>query len=118
MNAGRGRPAYRILSFCTPAAFGRQVTDMQRNLWFRRNMALSRTRRYAWRRHLPHIQRDCAPIFVSISTHRWWELPPPARDIVMESILREDRVRIDLLAAVVMPDHVHLLFCPREDPKG
>lgn len=32
--------------------------------------------------------------------------------------MREDRVRIDLLAAVVMPDHVHILFCPREDPNG
>ena len=81
-------------------------------------MALSRTRRYEWHRYLPHIQRGCAPIFVSMSTHQRWTLPPEARDIVLEGILREDRVRIDLLAAVVMPDHVHLLFCPREDPKA
>jgi putative transposase len=53
-----------------------------------------------------------------MSTRHWWELPPAARDIVLEGILREDRVRIDLLAAVVMSNHVHLLFCPREDPNG
>jgi REP element-mobilizing transposase RayT len=78
-------------------------------------MALSKIRRYEFRRYLQHLQRGCAPIFVSMSTRARWTLPPAARDIVLESILREDRVRIDLLAAIVMPDHVHMLFCPRED---
>jgi len=38
-------------------------------------------RRYAFRRNLPHLQKD-ATLFVSMSTYKRWELPPRARDIV------------------------------------
>ncbi len=81
-------------------------------------MALSKTRRYEYRRYLPHLQRGHAPVFVSMATRDRWILPPVARDIVLEHILYDNGRRMDLLATVVMPDHAHLLFFPRDDPRG
>jgi REP element-mobilizing transposase RayT len=78
-------------------------------------MALSKERRYSYRRNLPHIQNGCAPMFISMSTHQRWSLPSAARTIVMDHILRENETRLNLFAAVVMPDHVHLLFSACED---
>lgn len=37
--------------------------------------------------------------------------------LVLESCCRADQYTIDLYAAVVMPDHVHLIFVPRVDAK-
>ena len=81
-------------------------------------MALSKERRYAYRRYLPHLQRGCAPIFVSMSTRGHFRLPPSARTLVFNHILLENGMRILLYAMVVMPDHVHLLFSAREDGGG
>ena len=75
-------------------------------------MALSKQRRYAFRRNLPHFQHKSAPLHVILSTKGRWHLPPPARDIVFECILREHKTRAHLFAFVVMPEHAHVLFCP------
>ncbi len=74
-------------------------------------------RRYTFRRNLPHLQNE-APLFVSLSTHKRWDLPPAARDIVFETVLREHKTRAWMYAFVVMPDHLHLLFFPLRDPSG
>lgn len=42
-------------------------------------------------------------------------LPPPARELVLRQCVHEHLRRIRLYAAVIMPDHVHLLFTPLRD---
>jgi REP element-mobilizing transposase RayT len=42
-------------------------------------------------------------------------LPPAARTLVLQSCIREHLHRIKLYAAVIMPDHVHLLLGPLRD---
>ena len=78
-------------------------------------MSLSKERRYKFRRNLPHLQREGRALFVSIGTVRRWTLPPEARDIVLKHCLRDHQTRAFLHAAVVMPEHVHLLFTPLSD---
>ena len=73
--------------------------------------------KYEYRRRLPHYQKDDHPLFVTFTTDRRWILPALARDIVFECCLNENGHKFDLHAAVVMPDHVHLIYSPlrRED---
>jgi len=73
--------------------------------------------KYDYRRRLPHLQKDDHPLFVSFTTNHRWHLPSVARDIVFECCRRQDGKTCDLHAAVVMPDHVHLIYSPlrRED---
>lgn len=63
------------------------------------------------RRNLPHWQMGDSWYFVTFKT-KSMELPPQARGIVTESIVYFQGKRYDLSIAVVMPDHVHLLFQP------
>jgi putative transposase len=67
-------------------------------------------RKYQYRRNLPHLQRVGKPLFITFCTYQRWVLPPPARDIVFASCLRENEARVHLSCVVVMPDHVHLLY--------
>src|SRR5262249_2640874 len=62
------------------------------------------------RRHLPHLETPGATYFVSFSTSRRYQLQTEARDLVMAEIRSADGDSIDLDAAVVMPDHVHLIL--------
>ena len=72
-----------------------------------------------YERNLPHIQRDFRPHFVTFATHKRSLMPPWARDIVFNSCQFHNDRTCDLLAAVVMPDHVHLILIPLIDqPKG
>jgi REP element-mobilizing transposase RayT len=90
--------------------------------------------KYRYRRRLPHLQRADADIFITFCTARW-QLPDPARDLILDHCLREAGVarasvarapspancpkpRIHLHAAVIMPDHVHLLLLPLRDKDG
>jgi len=66
--------------------------------------------KYEYRRRLPHIQKDNRPVFVTFNTDHRWILPPAARDAVLECCLKHHADRFDLHAAVVMPDHVHMIF--------
>jgi REP element-mobilizing transposase RayT len=70
------------------------------------------TPKYQYRRRLPHFQSD-APLFVTFCADGPLVLSEEARDLVLEHILREHG--IDLFAAVVMPDHVHLLLTVLRD---
>lgn len=73
--------------------------------------------KYEYRRRLPRYQKDDHPIFVTFTTHRRWRLTPAARDIIFDCCLKQDGNKFKLHAAVVMPDHVHLIYSPlrRED---
>ena len=50
---------------------------------------------------------------MSFTTKHRWKLPAPARDVVLECCLKPNGERFDLHAAVVMPDHVHLILTPQ-----
>jgi REP element-mobilizing transposase RayT len=66
--------------------------------------------KYEYRRRLPHYQKDDHPLFVTFTTDHRWQLPAAARDIVLECCRREDGEKFRLHAAVVMPEHVHLIY--------
>jgi REP element-mobilizing transposase RayT len=97
--------------------------------------------KYRYRRRLPHLQKADAVVFVTFCTGGRRVLPEAARDLVLEHCLREGgaasvartcpersrmgpspakslQPRIHLYAAVVMPDHVHLLLSPLRDENG
>ena len=62
------------------------------------------------RRQLPHLQTPDSTYFVTFRCRPGLFLPKPARAIVMSAIRHCNGARIDLDAAVVMPDHGHLIF--------
>ena len=72
----------------------------------------------AYSRNLPHIQNDGNTLFVTFSTRKRWILPEHVRGAVLNHCLHDHGVRIRLHAAVVMPDHVHLIFTPLKDADG
>jgi REP element-mobilizing transposase RayT len=88
--------------------------------------------KYRYRRRLPHLQKADAGLFVTFCTDGRMVLPERARDLVLQHCLREagtlvlagegarptPAARVRLHAAVVMPDHVHLLLTPLRDENG
>jgi REP element-mobilizing transposase RayT len=68
-----------------------------------------------YRRKLPHLQRDNKPHFVTFCTHQRWILPESVRQIVLDCCLHDREIMFELHVAVVMPDHVHLVFTPLMD---
>ena len=73
---------------------------------------------YEYRRRLPHYQSDSKAIFATFATRRRRIPPEPARTICLEAILQGNGKRFVLHAAVVMPDHVHVVFTPLADDNG
>ena len=63
------------------------------------------------KRRLPHFERPWAKYMITFSTLNRATLSSVAKDIVLEAVLNL-RTRYGLYAAVVMPDHVHLLIEP------
>jgi REP element-mobilizing transposase RayT len=68
-----------------------------------------------YRRNLPHIQVDWKTHFITFATHKRAPLPSWARDIVLSACRHHDGKSYDLIAAVIMPDHVHLIVVPLTD---
>ena len=66
------------------------------------------------RRHLPHWQLAGATYFLTWRCFDGIILSETERDIVLSAIRHWDGIRWEVLAAVVMPDHVHVLACPLE----
>ena len=75
-------------------------------------------RKYGYRRNLPHYQKDNRILFITYSTWHRWRLPKVAKDIALESCRRAHGRKYSLYAAVVMPDHVHLICAPLMDENG
>jgi REP element-mobilizing transposase RayT len=65
-----------------------------------------------YRRKLPHLQRDDKRHFVTFCTYRRWILPDDARSIALRCCVHDNDVKHFLHVAIVMPDHVHLVFTP------
>ena len=66
-----------------------------------------------YKRKLPHLQNGKKAVFVSMATKQHFFLPPAARTIALEHIVKETRYVLHCCA--VMPDHAHLLFTIREN---
>ena len=64
------------------------------------------------KRNLPHFERPWAIYVVNFQTHGHRRLSPEARDIAFDCILHWRDTRYRLVAACVMPDHVHLICQP------
>jgi REP element-mobilizing transposase RayT len=69
------------------------------------------------RRNLPHWQIGGSTYFVTWRLAQG-DLSPAERDITLECIQHFHKVRYFVCAAVVMPDHVHLLIRPLEREPG
>lgn len=61
-------------------------------------------------RNLPHLQAPEATYFVTVRCGRPLTLPPQARELALNAIQHWDGTRINLDAAVIMPDHAHAIF--------
>jgi len=81
-------------------------------------MPTANFRRYEYRRRLPHYQKDNRPLFVTFRTLPGLKLSPEARTLILQHCLHDNRKTIHLHAAVIMPDHVHLLFTAQRDAEG
>jgi putative transposase len=67
---------------------------------------------HASRRDLIHLENAGKTYFTTFSTWKRAVLPGAARTIALQTIVREHRAHLWLHCAVVMPDHVHLVFTP------
>jgi len=81
-------------------------------------MSTATFRRYEYRRRLPHYQRDNCPLFVTFRAQKAIELSPEARTLALQHCLHDHGKTIQIHAAVIMPDHVHLLFTALHDGDG
>jgi REP element-mobilizing transposase RayT len=69
------------------------------------------------RRQLPHWQIGGSVYFITFRSRRGG-LPPPALRQVCTHVLYDHGKRYDLIFGVVMPDHVHVIFQPRQRKPG
>jgi putative transposase len=69
---------------------------------------------HATRRFLPHIEKAGKTYFVTFSTSGRVPMPETARTITLDVIVRDHQRVYWLHCAVVMPDHVHIVFTPYE----
>jgi REP element-mobilizing transposase RayT len=75
-------------------------------------------RKYEYHRKLPHYQKAGRAIFVTFCKANRMAFAPEARDAILQHCLHDHNKRYDLHAAVVMPEHVHLLLSPLRDEQG
>ena len=75
-------------------------------------------RKYSYRRTLPHLQKDERPVFVTFPTLNRWRLPEESRSPALRGCLEEHGRTMTLHVAVVMPDHVHLIFTANRKSDG
>lgn len=76
------------------------------------------TRMYEYRRMLPHYQKANRAIFVTFCKNNREPFTDEARDVVLQCCLKGNGSRFHLHAAVVMPEHVHLVLTPMQDEEG
>jgi putative transposase len=72
----------------------------------------------AYRRHLPHLQVEGKRIFLTFCTKDHLILPEPVRTQMLHHCLHDHGIKIHVHGAVVMPDHVHMVFTPLCDARG
>jgi REP element-mobilizing transposase RayT len=70
------------------------------------------------RRNLPHFQKVGRIHFVTFCTRDRFVIPEHLRPLVLDHCLHDHPTKLLMHAAVIMPDHVHLLFSPLNKPDG
>jgi len=73
---------------------------------------------YDYRRMLPHHQKANRALFITFCKLTNDPFTSGARNAIMECCLKGNGAKFRLHAAVVMPDHVHLLLTPLQDIDG
>jgi REP element-mobilizing transposase RayT len=81
-------------------------------------MTLLKSNPYEYRRKLPHYQKFDRAIFVTFRKRTREPLSPAARSRVLGHCLAGEGRTMHLHAAVIMPEHVHLLLTPMRDGDG
>lgn len=71
-----------------------------------------------YRRHLPHLQKENTPHFITFVTYQRWVLPESIRSLVLKHCLHDHRIKLQVHGVVIMPDHVHLIITPLQDDRG
>ena len=74
--------------------------------------------KYEYHRNLPHYQKHGRSLFITFCKNNRTPFPPEARDAILQHCLHDHGKRYELHAAVVMPEHVHLLLTPLQDENG
>jgi len=64
--------------------------------------------------NLPHWQLPGAFYFITFNTFQGRQLKPESRDVILESFQFWHGQRLQFIAAVIMPDHVHAVIQPLE----
>ena len=67
---------------------------------------------YTRRRRLPHFEKPWAIYALTFTTREHRVLSPAARTAVLDALKHFHGSRYEVFAAVVMPDHIHLLWQP------
>jgi hypothetical protein len=67
---------------------------------------------------LPHYQKASRAVFVTFCKGNREPFSSEAKDLVLQHCLHDDGKRYHLHAAVIMPEHVHLLLTPMCDDQG
>ena len=70
------------------------------------------------KRNLPHFEKPWTIYAINFQTYAGRKLSPAARDIVFDCILHWRESRYRLVAACVMPDHVHMIIQPGIKEEG
>ena len=73
---------------------------------------------YEYRRKLPHYQKFDRPLFVTFRKRTPEPLTPAARSLVLDHCFKGNGRTMRLHAAVIMPEHVHLLLTPLRNAQG
>jgi REP element-mobilizing transposase RayT len=75
-------------------------------------------RKYEYHRKLPHYQHAGRSLFITFCKGNCVPFTEESRDAILQHCLHDHGKRYELWAAVVMPEHVHLLLLPLRDGKG
>jgi REP element-mobilizing transposase RayT len=67
-----------------------------------------------WKRNLPHYTYPDSTYFITFCIH-CSDLSKNEQIIVLDHIKEGHKVFYDLISAIVMPDHVHLIIHPKEN---
>ena len=73
---------------------------------------------YYYQRQLPHYQKQHCILFVTFCKLLPVPFSEAARSLVLRHCLHDNGKKLRMHAAVVMPEHVHLLLTPLPDPEG
>jgi REP element-mobilizing transposase RayT len=73
---------------------------------------------YIYRRRLPHYQKTNRPVFVTFCRLSKQPFSEDERTLILQRCVQGNGSKFQLHAAVVMPEHVHLLLTPGAHANG